>query len=114
MKRFRFLGILIPTLFLFLVTANPAFAGKDTLVWAVGTKIPTMDVYATTSLNLTNIFYMVSDALVERDLEDLSMKPNLATSWKRLDDNTWEFTLRKGVRFHNGHPLTAEAVRYTI
>ncbi len=107
-------GVLIALLFLFLGIANPVFAGKDTLVWAVDTKIPTMDIYATTSLNLTNIYFMVSDSLVERDLNDLSIKPHLATSWKRLDDTTWEFRLREGVRFHNGHPLTAEAVRYTI
>lgn len=106
--------VLIATLVLSLSTAGAVFAGKDTLVWVVSSKIPTMDIYATTSLNLTNIYHMVSDSIVERDLEDLSIRPNLAVSWERLDDKTWEFKLREGVKFHNGHPLTAEAVRYTI
>lgn len=106
--------VLIAAVFCTTMTATPVFAGKDTLVWAVDSKIPTMDIYATTSLNLTNIFYMASDSLVERDLEDLSIKPNLAVSWKRLDDKTWEFKLREGVAFHNGNPLTSAAIRYTI
>ncbi len=44
----------------------------------------------------------------------LCIRPNLAVSWERLDDKTWEFKLREGVKFHNGNPLTAEAIRYTI
>jgi peptide/nickel transport system substrate-binding protein len=89
-------------------------AKKDVLIWAASSKIPTMDVYATTSLNLTNIYYMVSDSLVERDLKDLSIKPGLAKSWKRINETTWEFALQSGVSFHNGNPLTSESIRYTI
>ncbi|MBI2156306.1 MAG: hypothetical protein HYU26_05265 [Candidatus Rokubacteria bacterium] len=42
------------------------------------------------------------------------MAPHLATSWKALDDTTWEVKLRKGVRFHDGHPFTAAAVKATF
>ena len=34
--------------------------------------------------------------------------PALAVSWKALDDLTWEFKLRKNVKFHDGSPFTAE------
>ncbi|MFO8127615.1 ABC transporter substrate-binding protein [Yoonia sp.] len=105
---------LLAVLFLIIGLAAQPAAAKDKLIWAVGSKIPTMDIYGTTSLNLTNIYYMVSDSLLERDLDTLELKPNLAKSWKRLDDTTWEFTLRKGITFHNGNPLTAEDIRYTI
>ncbi len=112
-KHLRPTVLLMACLLIFGLAARPA-AAKDKLVWAVGSKIPTMDIYGTTSLNLTNIYYMVSDALLDRDLDTLELKPNLVTEWERLDDTTWEFTLRKGVTFHNGNPLTAEDIRYTI
>lgn len=102
-------------IFFWCLLAHPAFAAKkDTLIWAISSKIPTMDIYATTSLNLTNIYSMVSDSLVERDLNDLSIKPGLAKSWKRIDETTWEFELQPNIKYHNGNLLTSEAIRYTI
>jgi peptide/nickel transport system substrate-binding protein len=40
--------------------------------------------------------------------------PLLATEWSRVDDNTWLFTLREGVTFHDGAPLTAEVAVFGI
>ena len=45
---------------------------------------------------------------------DGSISPALAASWQRVDDVTWNFTLREGVTFHNGELLTPEAVAFTI
>ena len=45
----------------------------------------------------------------------LHLKPMLATSWKANKDGTvWTFSLRKGVKFHNGHAMTADDVVYSI
>jgi peptide/nickel transport system substrate-binding protein len=41
---------------------------------------------------------------------ELTVEPWLATSWGRIDPNTWEFQIREGVRFQDGSPLDAEAV----
>jgi peptide/nickel transport system substrate-binding protein len=41
---------------------------------------------------------------------DLSLHPSLATAWEQTGPLTWRFNLRKGVRFHNGNPFTAEDV----
>src|SRR5438046_4316695 len=38
----------------------------------------------------------------------------LATEWKIVNDTTWEFKLRRGVKFHNGEPVTAASVKATI
>jgi ABC-type transport system substrate-binding protein len=38
----------------------------------------------------------------------------LAESWRLIDDTLWEFKLRRGVRFHNGHRLTATDVQYSL
>ncbi len=42
------------------------------------------------------------------------IQPELATSWQRLDDVRFRFTLRRGVTFHNGEPFDAEAVRFSL
>ncbi|HSR10341.1 MAG TPA: ABC transporter substrate-binding protein, partial [Thermodesulfobacteriota bacterium] len=54
------------------------------------------------------------DNLVYRDQNTLKIVPHLAESWKVVDDTTWEFKLRKGVKFDNGEPFTAESVKFTI
>src|SRR6185369_7328003 len=41
------------------------------------------------------------DPLVKQDPQQ-NLKPGLAESWRALDETTWEFKLRKGVRFHDG------------
>jgi len=46
--------------------------------------------------------------------DKLQLEPRLAESWKPLDDTTWEFKLRKGVKFHDGSDFTAEDVKFSI
>jgi peptide/nickel transport system substrate-binding protein len=45
---------------------------------------------------------------------DLSLRPSLATEWRRVDDRTVELTLREGVRFHDGRMMTAEDVAFSF
>jgi len=60
-------------------------------------------------------FPMIYAGLIELDRQgDLSLKPGLATSWKRIDDFTVELKLRKGVKFHNGDEMTADDVAFTF
>lgn len=46
--------------------------------------------------------------------DKLQLEPGLAESWKALDATTWEFKLRKGVKFHDGSDFTAEDVKFSI
>ena len=55
----------------------------------------------------------IFDALVKKD-EHYELQPWLATSWEQPDALTWVFHLRDGVRFHDGRPLEAADVVYTI
>ena len=55
----------------------------------------------------------IFDALVKKD-EHYEWGPWLATSWEQPDALTWVFHLRDGVRFHDGRPLEADDVTYTI
>jgi peptide/nickel transport system substrate-binding protein len=44
----------------------------------------------------------------------LAYEPSLATEWRAINDTTWEFKLRKGARFHNGDPFSAEDVKFSF
>jgi peptide/nickel transport system substrate-binding protein len=60
------------------------------------------------------IFYALHDALVKPMPGGLNT-PSLAESWTTSrDGRVWDFTLRKGVRFHNGEPVTAEDVKFSF
>jgi peptide/nickel transport system substrate-binding protein len=61
-----------------------------------------------------NMLEHIYDRLLDRDAKTLKPKPMLAESWRLVNDTTWEFKLRKGVKFHNGEPFTAASVKATI
>lgn len=60
-----------------------------------------------------NIADHVFGRLIERN-DKLRMLPGLALSWAAIDELTWEFKLRPGVKFHDGSPFTAEDVAFSI
>ncbi|MDN4608060.1 glutathione ABC transporter substrate-binding protein [Sporosarcina highlanderae] len=55
----------------------------------------------------------IYETLVNRD-DDNSIVPGLAESWEAIDDTTYEFKLREGVKFHDGEPFNAEAVKANL
>jgi peptide/nickel transport system substrate-binding protein len=55
----------------------------------------------------------IFDRLAHTD-EKQRLEPGLAVSWKPLDDTTWEFKLREGVKWHDGSPFTADDVLFTF
>jgi len=60
-----------------------------------------------------NIGWHVFDALTHVD-ENARLIPGLAVSWRAVDATTWEFKLRRGVRFHDGSEFTAEDAVFSI
>jgi peptide/nickel transport system substrate-binding protein len=56
----------------------------------------------------------VVESLTEINPDDSRILPRLATSWKQIDKTTWQFFLRKGVKFHDGTDFNAEAVLFNI
>ena len=55
----------------------------------------------------------VFDTLVDVD-DKLQLMPGLAVSWEAIDDTTWEFKMREGVKFHDGSDFDAEDVKFSI
>jgi len=56
---------------------------------------------------------LLFDSLLRRD-EHFNLQPSLAESWDVPDPQTYVFHLRTGVRFHDGRPLTARDVKWTL
>ncbi len=56
----------------------------------------------------------VNETMVEFDYKNGGLMPRLATEWSQVDDDTWEFKLRDDVTWHDGSPLTAKDVQFTI
>jgi peptide/nickel transport system substrate-binding protein len=70
------------------------------------------------STNSQRIMDSIYDPIVGRnyaeDPEGGELRPGLATAWEQVDDLTWHFTIREGVKFHNGQTMTAEDVAFTL
>ena len=54
----------------------------------------------------------IFDRIVDQD-ENQRLKPMLAASWRPVDETTWEFKLRPGVKFSDGSDFSANDVIYT-
>jgi peptide/nickel transport system substrate-binding protein len=59
------------------------------------------------------VAWHVFDALTLVDA-DTRLVPGLATSWRAVDSTTWEFKLRRGVKFHDGSDFSAEDVVFSM
>ena len=86
----------------------------DTLRAAWRDQIVNVDPYYNSLRTGLVVAHHAWDTLIYRDPEGFVMKPALAKSWKWIDDTTLEFELQTTAKFHNGDPVTAEDVVYTI
>lgn len=75
-----------------------------------GTLIANTDVNYVTDAQIRNIY----DPLITRDGQTGAYEPNLAESWESVDELTWRFTLKEGVKFHNGADFNADTVKFSI
>ena len=89
----------------------PLAAGAKEREIAVGLQSPvtSMDPHYHNLSPNNSLLIHIYEPLVYRDANG-KLKPGLALSWKALDDLTWEFKLRRNVKFHDGSPFTAEDV----
>ena len=85
-----------------------------TLVAAVAAQPDQFDPHVTTAYPSFQVLENVYDTLVVPNAEDLTMEPSLAESWETSEDNlTWTFTLRDGVKFHDGSDFDSADVVYS-
>ncbi|WP_341702986.1 ABC transporter substrate-binding protein [Ferrovibrio sp.] len=95
------------------MATSDAFAQAKTLRWASQGDYLTMDPHSQNEgLTRTGSFQTYEGLLGYS--ADLKFVPALATSWKAVNDTTWEFKLRQGVKFHDGSPFTADDVVFSV
>jgi peptide/nickel transport system substrate-binding protein len=92
----------------------PAQSRGKEIVVGLGAEPRTMLAVTIVDWTTNNMIEHMYDRLVDRDPKTYKPSPMLATGWKVLNDTTWEFTLRQGVKFHNGEPFNAESVKATM
>ncbi|MCC7426883.1 MAG: ABC transporter substrate-binding protein [Alphaproteobacteria bacterium] len=104
-------ALLATTAIAIAIAAQPAAAQR--IVIASADQVSSIDPhYHNASANNAMALHFF-DPLVAFDQKQ-QMRPGLALSWRAVDDLTWEFKLRPGVRFHDGSPFTAEDAAFSI
>jgi peptide/nickel transport system substrate-binding protein len=93
---------------------TPEPEGPTAIIIAIGGDPSSMDPQAVDDGHERTVNENIYETLIARDPNTMELVPSLATSWQQLDDTTWEFKLREGVKFHNGEPFDAEAVAFSI
>src|SRR5262245_9643500 len=89
------------------IFALPALAADLTV--GLGTDVTAIDPHYHNLTPNNNVAAHIFGYLVQRN-EKSQLEPGLATEWKTVDPLTWEFKLRKGVKFHDGSDFTAADV----
>jgi len=84
-----------------------------TLKMAIESELRTLDPVKSSQRVERQVYYNMYESLVTIDAS-LKIKPGLATSWKYTDPTTLQFTLRQGVKFHDGTPFNGDAVKFNI
>src|SRR5262247_4397135 len=104
--------ILAGSIFAAFAAASPAACAADLRV-GLSADVTAIDPHFVNITPNNNVAWHVFEALTHVD-EDARLVPGLAESWRAVDATTWEFKLRKGIKFHDGAELTAEDVAFSI
>lgn len=102
---------------LFFILAGCAYeVSKDpeTLIWHLSAEPDTLNPMTSTDVFSSRINGFLSDSLIERDNETLEWKPKMASGWViSADRRQLTFTLRDGIRWHDGRPFTVDDIVYS-
>ncbi|MFS8665613.1 MAG: ABC transporter substrate-binding protein [Limnochordales bacterium] len=102
-------------IFVLLLSLGTASAqvDQDTIVVGITADLVNLDPHNFRHRETETILRNIYDGLVTRG-PDMQPVPELAETIVQVDDTTWEFVLRRGVKFHDGSELTAHDVAFSI
>lgn len=93
-------------------TGGEETAGGD-LIIAVLSDASSLDPHGSNDVPSSVVQANIYETLVNRD-ENNEIIEGLATAWDQVDEDTWSFTLREGVTFHDGEEFNAEVVKMNL
>ncbi len=102
-------SIILAALLVFLLTVP---AGAKTLRFAFQGDVKSMDPYSLNETFQLGFLGNIYEGLIRRG-PNLEIEPCLAERWEILEPTRWRFYLRKGVKFHDGTPFTADDVIFS-
>ncbi len=88
-------------------------AAKDSLIIAQGADAKSLDPHGTNDQPSSRVSKQIYNTLVEQTV-DMELVPGLAEEWNQVDETTWEFKIKEGVKFHNGEELKASDIKFSI
>ncbi len=112
----KLLGLLVLALvFAVAATGCTPAGGGDILVYGRGADSVSLDPINVTDGESLKVTHQIYDTLVEYKPDSTEVEPALATEWSTSPDGlVWTFKLREGVKFHDGTPFNAEAVKFNF
>ena len=96
-----------------IVNALPGLAPAADLSIGLGADVTSIDPHFHNLTPNNNVGGHIFEPLVSKDQQG-RLTPALAESWRTIDERTWEFRLRRGVRFHDGSEFTAADVAFSL
>jgi peptide/nickel transport system substrate-binding protein len=99
---------------LLVVAGHARAADQSPVVVVLPGEPSTLDWQMACDLNTHEIGRNIFDTLLMRDRRTLRFMGSLAESWRLVNPTTWQFRLRSGVKFHNGEPCDAAAVKFSV
>lgn len=86
---------------------------KDTLIFGQGADVTSFDPHVGKETPAVTVTDQIFDTLTQTDNE-MNVIPGIAESWKQLTETSYQFDIRKDIKFHNGLALTAKDVKYSL
>lgn len=108
----KFQPLLIAAAAAAVLATVPAHA--KTFKWSSASDIPTFDIHSQNNALGNGVHAAVYDSLVYYNSRTFKVEPQLATAWREVSPTQVRFTLRSGVKFSDGSPLTAEDVVFSL